>query len=56
VSRNFTGAESALRFFAAINIVPAEDIVLAKLFWYRADGGVSKRQRNDLLSLVEVQR
>jgi len=39
-----------------INIVSAEDIVLAKLLWYRAGGEVSERQWNDLVSLVEVQK
>jgi hypothetical protein len=39
-----------------VNIVSAEDIVLAKLLWYRAGGEVSERQWNDLVSLVEVQR
>jgi len=39
-----------------VNIVSAEDIVLAKLLWYRAGGEVSERQWNDLVSLVEVLR
>jgi hypothetical protein len=38
------------------SLVSAEDIVLAKLLWYRAGGEVSERQWNDLVSLVEVQR
>jgi hypothetical protein len=37
-------------------MVSAEDIVLAKLLWYRAGGEVSERQWNDLVSLVKVQR
>ncbi len=39
-----------------VNMVSAEDIVLAKLLWYRAGGEVSERQWNDLVSLVKVQR
>ena len=39
-----------------VNMVSAEDIVLAKLLWYRAGGEVSERQWNDLVGLVEVQR
>jgi hypothetical protein len=39
-----------------IDMVSAEDIVMAKLLWYRAGGEVSERQWNDLVSLVEVQK
>lgn len=39
-----------------VSMVSAEDIVLAKLLWYRAGGEVSERQWNDLVSLVQVQR
>lgn len=39
-----------------LDIVSAEDIVLAKLHWYRAGGDVSERQWNDLVNLMEVQR
>src|SRR5277367_6466318 len=39
-----------------INMVSAEDIVLAKLLWYRAGDEVSERQWNDLVSLAAVQR
>jgi len=39
-----------------IDMVSAEDIVLAKLLWYRAGNEVSERQWNDLVSLIGVQR
>ncbi len=39
-----------------INMISAEDIVLAKLLWYRSGNEISERQWNDLVSLVEVQR
>lgn len=39
-----------------VHVVSAEDILLAKLLWYRAGSEVSERQWNDLVSLVEVQR
>jgi hypothetical protein len=39
-----------------VNVISAEDIVLAKLLWYRAGGGVSERQWNDLANLVQVQK
>ena len=38
-----------------VNMVSAEDIVLAKLLWYREGGEVSERQWNDLVNLIEVQ-
>jgi len=38
------------------SIVLAEDIVLAKLLWYREGGEASERHWNDLVSLVEVQK
>ena len=40
----------------AVNVVSAEDILLAKLLWYHEGGNVSERQWNDLLNLVVVQR
>jgi len=39
-----------------VSIISAEDILLAKLLWYREGGDVSERQWNDLLNLVRVQR
>ena len=39
-----------------VNMVSAEDIVLAKLLWYREGGEVSERQWNDLVNLIEVQK
>ena len=38
-----------------ISIISAEDIVLAKMLWYRSGGDVSERQWNDLVSLANVQ-
>ncbi len=37
-------------------ITSAEDTVLAKLRWYRAGGGVSDRQWNDILGVLGVQQ
>jgi hypothetical protein len=37
-------------------IVSAEDIVIAKLRWYRLGGEVSDRQWNDVVGVLEVQR
>jgi len=39
-----------------VNVVSAEDIILAKLLWYRNGGEVSERQWNDLLNLEKAQR
>jgi hypothetical protein len=38
-----------------VNVISAEDIILAKLHWYRAGGEVSERQWNDLVNLFTVQ-
>jgi hypothetical protein len=38
-----------------VNVISAEDILLAKLLWYQEGGNVSERQWNDLLNLVMVQ-
>jgi hypothetical protein len=35
-------------------VVSAEDILLAKLRWYRDGGGVSDRQWNDIVSLIST--
>jgi hypothetical protein len=37
-------------------IISAEDIVIAKLRWYRLGGEVSDRQWNDVVGVLEVQR
>jgi len=34
---------------------PAEDIILAKLTWFRMDGEVSERQWGDVLGIIQVQ-
>ncbi len=39
-----------------VPVISAEDIVLAKLLWYRQGGEVSERQWNDLINLASVQR
>jgi len=39
-----------------LRIATAEDILLAKLLWYRAGGMVSDRQWQDALGLVRVQQ
>jgi len=36
-------------------VVSAEDVILAKLEWYRLGGGVSERQWRDLLGVITVQ-
>lgn len=36
-------------------VVSAEDILLAKLLWYRMGGEVSERQWRDILSILQVQ-
>jgi len=33
----------------------AEDIILAKLTWFHMGGGVSERQRCDVLGVIQVQ-
>jgi hypothetical protein len=39
----------------AVHLAAAEDIVLAKLDWYRAGGETSERQWNDILGVLRVQ-
>jgi hypothetical protein len=39
-----------------LNLISAEDIVLAKLLGYRTGGEVSERQWNDLVNLAAVQK
>jgi hypothetical protein len=39
-----------------VDIVSAEDIILAKLLWYREGGEVSERQWNDLVNLAAAQK
>lgn len=38
-----------------VDVISAEDIILAKLHWYREGGEVSERQWNDLVNLLTVQ-
>lgn len=38
-----------------VPVITAEDVVLAKLSWYRDGGGVSERQWNDLMNVWRVQ-
>ena len=37
------------------NIASAEDVILAKLEWYRLGGKVSERQWSDVLGVLKVQ-
>jgi len=39
-----------------VTVISAEDVVLAKLLWYRDGGEVSERQWNDLVNLIQIQR
>lgn len=40
---------------APVPIVSAEDIVIAKLEWYRAGGGISERQWCDILGVLRAE-
>jgi len=40
----------------SVYIASAEDIILAKLEWYRMGGEVSDRQWNDVLNVLKVQK
>jgi hypothetical protein len=39
-----------------VPVISAEDIILAKLLWFKQGGEVSDRQWNDLVNLVSVQK
>jgi hypothetical protein len=39
----------------AVFVATAEDVVIAKLDWYRASGGQSDRQWQDLVGVIKVQ-
>lgn len=36
-------------------LASAEDVLLHKLYWYQMGGGVSERQWNDVLGIIQVQ-
>ena len=40
---------------SAVFVATAEDVVIAKLDWYRASGGQSDRQWQDLVGVIKVQ-
>jgi hypothetical protein len=40
----------------ALPVISAEDILLAKLRWYKDGGGASERQWNDLRNILQVQQ
>ena len=40
---------------ATLHVASPEDVVLAKLAWLRAGGGVSERQWRDVLGVLRVQ-
>ena len=50
-SREHLDSTGALAVFVAT----AEDVVIAKLEWYRASGGQSDRQWQDLVGVIKVQ-
>ena len=37
-------------------LASAEDIILHKLYWFQLGGGVSERQWNDVLGVLQVRR
>jgi hypothetical protein len=40
---------------ASVYVATAEDMILQKLLWFRAGGGVSDRQWNDILGVIATQ-
>jgi hypothetical protein len=41
---------------ASFFVVRAEDIILRKLYWFQLGGGVSERQWQDVLGVLQIQR